>query len=460
LGDTQGNVLNGFTGNNTLAGAAGNDTLIGGAGDTLIGGTGDDSFLLPAGIGGGVRPTITEVAGGGNDTLLSGLAELDLDGFANVENLQLVGNTGLIGRGTAGNNRLTGSMGNDTLFGEAGNDTIDGSSGRDTLIGGAGDDTYILEDDGSLDAVVEGAGVGEGRDTVRSWLSVNLALYPNVENVLLVDQPGATPGSLTPSDSNAMGSSLDNLLTGSNGNNRLDGLAGADTLRGGSGNDTLIGGAGNDSLIGGAGNDSYLFDADLVLGTDTLDEAGGGSDSLDFAATTTRAISLNLGVATTQVATTQVVNANLSLTLGSATTFENVIGGGLADTLTGNSLANSLSGGGGNDTLTGGGGGDRFRFATAPNATSNRDAITDFSIAQGDRIELENAVFTALATGPLAASAFFIGTSATTADHCILYNSATGQLAYDADGNGAGAAVAFATLTPGLALTSSQFTVT
>jgi hypothetical protein len=44
----------------------------------------------------------------------------------------------------------------------------------------------------------------------------------------------------------------------------------------------------------------------------------------------------------------------------------------------------------------------------------------------------------------------------------ILSNGATGLLAYDADGNGngAGAAVGFAALTPGLLLTSSQFTVT
>jgi Ca2+-binding RTX toxin-like protein len=121
----------------------------------------------------------------------------------------------------------------------------------------------------------------------------------------------------------------------------------------------------------------------------------------------------------------------------------------------------TLIGGGGNDTLTGGLGADRFRFATAPNATSNRDAITDFSMAQGDIIELENAVFTALTiTGPLAASAFVIDAAATTSAHSILYDTSTGALAYDSDGNGATAAIAFATLSSNLFLTSSQFTVT
>ena len=80
-------------------------------------------------------------------------------------------------------------------------------------------------------------------------------------------------------------------------------------------------------------------------------ESGGGIDTLDFSPTTSLAVTVNLGLATAQV-----VNANLTLNLGSATTFENVVGGSLGDTLTGNSLANSLTGGGGNDVLEGAGG--------------------------------------------------------------------------------------------------------
>jgi Ca2+-binding RTX toxin-like protein len=55
-------------------------------------------------------------------------------------------------------------------------------------------------------------------------------------------------------------------------------------------------------------------------------------------------------------AAAQVVAFTLKLTLGSATTIENVVGTSLPDTITGNSLANSLWGGGGNDTLQGGSG--------------------------------------------------------------------------------------------------------
>ena len=165
---------------------------------------------------------------------------------------------------------------------------------------------------------------------------------------------------------------------------------------------------------------------------------------------------MNLGLVASQV-----VNAGLSLTLGNASTFENVIGGGLGDTLIGNAAANTLAGGLGNDTLIGGNGADRFRFDTPLNATTNRDVISDFSIAQADSFELENSVFTALATtGTLAANAFFIGAAATTATQRILYNSAAGSLLYDQDGIGGIGSIAFATLTSGLALTNTSFTIT
>jgi Ca2+-binding RTX toxin-like protein len=73
---------------------------------------------------------------------------------------------------------------------------------------------------------------------------------------------------------------------------------------------------------------------------------------------------------------------------------ENAKGGGGSDVLTGNAGANALDGGGGNDTLiglggadtlTGGGGADTFVFA--PGQAGNA-VITDFSIGQGDKLDL------------------------------------------------------------------------
>ena len=41
----------------------------------------------------------------------------------------------------------------------------------------------------------------------------------------------------------------------------------------------------------------------------------------------------------------------------------------------------------------------------------------------------------------------------------FIYNSSTGALLYDADGNGAAAAVQVATVDPGLALTNNNFAI-
>jgi cysteinyl-tRNA synthetase len=72
---------------------------------------------------------------------------------------------------------------------------------------------------------------------------------------------------------------------------------------------------------------------------------------------------------------------------------------------------------------------------------------------------LENSIFTKLAQGSLAASAFAIGTKALDALDRIIYDSNSGALYYDADGNGKGSAVQFAWLSPKLALTAADFLV-
>ena len=155
-------------------------------------------------------------------------------------------------------------------------------------------------------------------------------------------------------------------VTGGSLNDTIIGNDLANALTGGAGNDTFGGRAGNDTLIGGAGNDTYRFDTDNALGSDTINEAGGGINTLDFSATTTRAVAIDLGNAAAQV-----VNAGLTLTLSAGNTIENVIGGALGDTLTGNTLNNTLTGGAGNDTLTGRAGNDTYRFGTATAAEVN-----------------------------------------------------------------------------------------
>ena len=115
----------------------------------------------------------------------------------------------------------------------------------------------------------------------------------------------------------------------------------------------------------------------------------------------------------------------------------------------------------GNDTLTGGAGQDTFRFDTILNGLTNVDRITDFVVAD-DTIQLENSIFTkfGLSTTGAINSAYFkaniTGLAADNNDY-IIYETDTGKLFYDADGNGVGASVQIALLGTNLTLTSSDF---
>ena len=141
------------------------------------------------------------------------------------------------------------------------------------------------------------------------------------------------------------------------------------------------------SLEGTAGNDVYQIDADTALGLYSLVESGVGIDTIDLSSTSL-AVVLNLGIATTQI-----VNANLSLNLGAGNTFENLTGGSSDDVLTGNILNNVLVGNAGNDTfngargndsLLGGQGDDNYIFGVA--TTLELDVVTELPGEGRDRL--------------------------------------------------------------------------
>ena len=111
-------------------------------------------------------------------------------------------------------------------------------------------------------------------------------------------------------------------------------------------------------------------------------------------------------------------------------------------------------------TLEGQGGSapDAFRFDAAA-LTGGIRSISDFSVAD-DTIELMKTAFPQLqgdASDFLLASNFVIGALALTVSQHVVYSATTGALSYDADGNGTGAAVQFATLPPNLGMTSGDF---
>ena len=310
-----------------------------------------------------------------------------------------------------GNDILNGGDGADTLTGGAGNDSLTGGAGNDAMAGGADNDTYQVSEAG--DVVTEA--VGGGTDIVYSSVSYSLNDSSEVESLAALSFTGTTA-------LNFAGNSLNNTLLGNDGNNQLNGKGGADVMTGRAGNDTY--------LVHNAGDKAF-------------EAVGGGTDVIYSAVSYT-------------LANDQEIEGL------SAITWElidpiNLTGNGLKNQIIGNAGENKLDGKGGNDALHGREGADTFAFTTALGAT-NVDDIHGFVSGQ-DRIELENAIFSALPDGTLNANAFVVGTAATTTDHRIVYNGSTGQLYYDSDGVGGSAATLFAILKGAPLLAHSDFSV-
>ena len=408
-------IYGGFTIANAVVienaiGGAGTDTLIGndvanlldgGAGaDTMAGGLGNDSYFVD-----NAGDLAIEGTGEGVDIAYAS-ASYTLSNFNEVEILSATSMAAATDMNLVGNNL------DNIIYGNAGVNYLAGGGGHDILVAGAGNDIYLVD---SADDIVTEVG-GGGVDIV--YASANFQLSQNSEVEILSAASLADTSGLT--------------LVGNNLANTVYGNAGANYL---------AGGGGLDALIGGGGNDTYLVDsADDVV----IESASGGTDIVYASAS----YALGAGASVELLAAAS----------QSATTTLDLTGNDLANTIYGNDGANVLNGGGGSDVLVGVGGADTFAFTSALGA-DNVDSIGGFATGS-DRIALDDAVFTGIgALGTLAPGAFATGPAAGDADDRIIYNNATGQLFFDADGSGAGAAVQFATLSPGLNLTAADFTV-
>jgi Ca2+-binding RTX toxin-like protein len=366
-GNALANTITGNDGNNVLDG--GLDALV----DTLNGGLGNDTYVLASG-----SDTVADT--GGIDTITSTITR-SLLGFAQIENLTLLGGTVAIdGTGNALAN---------TIIGNNGNNVIDGGTGADAMTGGAGDDTFIVDDAG--DTVIETA--GGGIDTVNA--SVNFTLSAEVEKLIL--SGAAISGT---------GNALDNTITGNASNNTIDGGAGTGDVFVLTGNrsdytytvidathtqitDSRVGGDGTDTVtnietVQFAGGVTYTVDvlrSNIISGTagvdtltgsaanDTLD-GGLGADAMAGLAGDDIYLVDNVGDTITEVAgegTADSVQASVDFTLSAEV--ENLIlltgalagtGNAAVNTITGNDAANTLNGMGGLDTLVGGNGNDTY----------------------------------------------------------------------------------------------------
>ena len=143
---------------------------------------------------------------------------------------------------------------------------------------------------------------------------------------------------------------------------------------------------------------------------------------------------------------------------------DKLIGTSGGDQILGNAGADWLYGKGGADLLTGGAGKDKFVFDTALNGTV--DQVLDFNPAE-DVFYLDNAVFTKLTGGSFSSPRKISSTNledgpgawANDSNDFLIYDRNTGNLSYDADGNGPGKAIMFAHLQAGLDLSAANFYV-
>jgi Ca2+-binding RTX toxin-like protein len=146
--------------------------------------------------------------------------------------------------------------------------------------------------------------------------------------------------------------------------------------------------------------------------------------------------------------------------LKGTTSADQIFGLAGCDTLCGLGGNDLLVGGAGKDKLWGGQGKDCFRFNT-PN--QGIDIIKDFTVAQQDKIQLLASGFSGLTAGTLASTAFRSGAGATSPTNSLqrlIYNTTSGALFFDADGNlGGFQTIQIATLTNKPSLSASNIVV-
>lgn len=484
-------VLSGGNSDDRLDGLGGDDLLNGrGGNDVLVGGLGNDIYVVDS-----VGDRIVELEASGVD-----IAYTDVDFWLDVDDYVEL----LSARDwqSVAPLQLTGNAFVNTIDGNAGNNFIDGAAGADVLIGFGGNDTYVV--DNPFDRVIEGA--GEGFDKIYTDASYRLSDDMEIELLSARDWRSVTSLSLI---GNSLANTIDgndgeNFLDGEAGADTLVGMDGddiyvvddggdqivegisggfdliytsvdyvlaegsfvetlsardvfstaalalggnsnANQLQGTGGDNIMDGGANRDTMIGYEGNDSYFVDQhgepnsrDIVV-----ELQGGGTDTVYILTPPANFIRFDLYAF--------VENAEVFDQM--STVSIDIRGNELGNRLIGSAGTNYIFGADGDDYLDnkfgdgsmgGGEGADTFAFTTALSA-QNVDRISDFRHGE-DKISLDDAIFAGLPLGPLNPNAFVTGTSAADADDRIIYDSTTGQLRFDGDGNGAGAAVEFAVL--------------
>lgn len=233
-------------------------------------------------------------------------------------------------------------------------------------------------------------------------------------------------------------------ITGTIGIDNITSGNAVQTVNAGNGDDIITLGAAGQTINAGNNNDSVNVTSTTIASTIN---GGGGMDTLFV--TSGGSVVMGAGI---------MFFEQVQLSAAGSTFTANGTAGLIIQRSTN---ADVIIGGAGANTITGGAGADTFVFGSF-GVTS--DSITDFTTAS-DRLAFDSSVFTAI--GGLGAfgagdaryveGAFTSGQDATDR---IIFNTTTGNLYYDADGSGGGAAVLIVTLTPAAAtLAATDITV-
>jgi len=297
---------------------------------------------------------------GGTENSLTGTSRPDLSVDTNMAN-------NLFGRD--GNDLLAAKGGDDSIFGENGADTLDGGAGNDWLDGGRGNNAYLF-------------GKGDGQDIVD-------AVYDTTAGKLstLQFKSGVLPSEVVAKRVYDSGyESLELSIAGT-----TDKI----TVR--------YYFSGNDPANAYNPVQQVKFADGTVWNTATiLSKVFAGTAAADSITGTNAA---------------DVINGQAGAdTIYGRDGNDTINGGADADALYGENGADTLDGGAGKDTLTGGSGLDVFKFSFASDSgllQSSADLITDFTVGQGDLIDLSliDAIVLTIANEAFS----YIGSSAFTA---------------------------------------------
>jgi CSLREA domain-containing protein len=338
--------------------------------------------------------------------------------------------------GADGNDILSGYAGKDRLYGGDGRDRLDGDSGNDMIGGGrAGDRIFGAEGDD----IIRG---GRGHDFMDGGTGADTLSYSSARASVAINlRHGTASGSFATGDQfinieNLRGSAFADVLTGNDGDNLIEGGAGADVLDGKLGDDTL-------SYMTSKAAVTVNIHSGAVSGGDAVGDQVSGFE-----------IVFGSGLGDRLSSKGSTVDQSYLL-----------FGAGGDDIIAGGNGFEFLSGQNGVDTLTGGRGTDLFLLSPE---TRNRDIITDFSARdilvldiqefgrefnlhdkQSDTADsFDMSLFVANADG-----------TAESAEDRLVYETDTGLLFFDRNGNAAGGVHLIATLEGAPQLLAEQFSL-